>query len=544
MRFFHRILTAIFCLIAAQVSAQEAPGVYIIYDSSNSMWGALPDSSRKYEAARAAMRDLAGRDFGAAEVALRMYGHRRKDDCSDSELVVPFSAPGDVAERMVEAMEGARPTGRTPIDLSLRQALADFGDRSGTIILISDGIESCDADPCALVRAWKNKDINIDVHVVGLGLKGKERAAMQCIAEAAGTPYRDAFSAGELIEGLGAAIEQASMGDKPEAGTPDPQPQDTEPSFGLVVEIGDGVRQRGVGTLTDAAGQVLEVETFNRYTPAPGDYQLTAGVQVVGGAAYQPVTVPISIATEGRTTGTVVAPVPPQVSASFAMEGEELRATVVRVYRDGKKLGSFKGDEVAFVPEGTLEFRSQLAGTSSDLIVTETFAAGDVKEIVFDAAIEVHLNVFAIASANGERLYAKPSVELWQAGERKHTLNSSSGRLVTPGTYRMVIDDRLNHFETEITVSREEKQEPQIEVPAGAVTIEYRDVGGAVEAPKRVFLTNLATNSRAPRTSGTQFALVPGRYAVQGWPKSSGYPETEIEVMAGEVRTVVLQATQ
>ena len=85
-------------------------GVYIIYDSSNSMWGALPDTSRKYEAARSAMRDLVGRDFGGRDVALRMYGHRRKNDCSDSQLVVPWSQPGDVAGDMVAAMEAARPT--------------------------------------------------------------------------------------------------------------------------------------------------------------------------------------------------------------------------------------------------------------------------------------------------------------------------------------------------------------------------------------------------------------------------------------------------
>ena len=76
-------------------------GVYIIYDSSNSMWGALPDTSRKYEAARSAMRELVGRDFGGRDVALRMYGHRRKNDCSDSQLVVPWSQPDNVAGDMV-----------------------------------------------------------------------------------------------------------------------------------------------------------------------------------------------------------------------------------------------------------------------------------------------------------------------------------------------------------------------------------------------------------------------------------------------------------
>ena len=57
-----------------------------------------------------------------------------------------------------------------------------MGERPGEIILISDGIETCDEDPCELVRSWAEKDIAIKVHVVGLGLDEKERTAMQCIA--------------------------------------------------------------------------------------------------------------------------------------------------------------------------------------------------------------------------------------------------------------------------------------------------------------------------------------------------------------------------
>ena len=154
-RFFLLVLFAFFATCSLVAQAEDAPGVYIIYDSSNSMWGELPDGSRKYEAARLAMEELVQQDFDSSDVALRMYGHRRKDDCSDSELVLGFGDPARNRNEIIGAMTAVRPTGRTPIDLSLRQALEDFGNRSGSIILISDGIESCNADPCALVRAWR-----------------------------------------------------------------------------------------------------------------------------------------------------------------------------------------------------------------------------------------------------------------------------------------------------------------------------------------------------------------------------------------------------
>ena len=274
-------------LIAAPLAAQDR--VYVIYDSSNSMWGALPDKTRKYEAARAALTTLVTDGSGMRDIALRMYGHRRKDDCSDSELVVPFGDQAENRDAIVAAMSAVRPTGRTPIDRSLRAALADFGGKSGAIILISDGIESCDADPCALVRSWKDKDIAISVHVVGLGLRGKERAAMECIAQAAGTQYRDAFSSRELAESL----EQAVASGRIAPGQPDPAPQATGPDLALVIRTPDGAAQAGHGVLRPLAGGApIPIKTFALHTPPPGEYVFTGGITVLGGRDTCPANTP------------------------------------------------------------------------------------------------------------------------------------------------------------------------------------------------------------------------------------------------------------
>ncbi|MEO1066497.1 MAG: hypothetical protein AAFW47_03870 [Pseudomonadota bacterium] len=560
-------LTAAICIIACGASAQsEKQRLYIIYDSSNSMWTELPGGARRYEAARAAIGDIVNRDLGERQIALRVYGHRRKNDCRDSQLLVPFSAAGEAGAQFLGVISKIRPTGRTPIDLSLRQALTDFGGRSGSIILISDGIESCDADPCALVKAWGEKNIDIKVHVVGLGLTGKARAAMQCISDAAGTPYRDAFSTGELIDSLDAAITEAAapvqvpapnnaqqnVGEQgnqaqSEAATIEARDQVARlapPDFALVVETEDGARQRGVGQLVSLTGAVLDVDTFARYTPEPGAYSLLAGVRTVDDTPYEPQAVDLTVKDNGRTVGRIIAPTPPQVSASFSMEGEDLRSTVVTVFRDGKKLGSFKGDASAFLQEGTYEFRSKLAGTSKPLVVTETFARGDAKTISFNAELEVRLNVFVTASSTGERLGGKPTNKLMRNGELIHKVNRSSGGLVTPGTYMLAMADDFNIFETELTVTREALQEPRITVPAGALTVNYLDASGAPEASKRVFIRNLVDKGRGLRRSGETFAVLPGRYLVTGWPAKNGYPDQEITIEAGETQVITLKATK
>ena len=192
------VLGLLMTFYVADARAREAADsdrLLIIYDSSNSMWGELSDGSRKYEAGRAALAALLA---GAAQdraLGFRAYGHREPGDCRDSELMTGFQAADAATPAILDAASGIRPTGKTPIAYSLQEGLHDFDGASGDIILISDGLETCDADPCDLMRQWNASSVAIRVHVVGVGLNDLERAAMACIAETSGGRYFDADSA-------------------------------------------------------------------------------------------------------------------------------------------------------------------------------------------------------------------------------------------------------------------------------------------------------------------------------------------------------------
>ncbi|MEM8915073.1 MAG: hypothetical protein AAGC83_04500 [Pseudomonadota bacterium] len=536
-------LTAVLAGTAWRAAAQETanPGLYVIYDSSNSMWGELPDGSRKYEVARTAMRALMDFDVGSRDVALRMYGHTRQGDCGDSALVVPFGTLGSVSGAILEATEQVTPKGRTPIDRSLRAALEDFGGRSGSILLISDGIESCDADPCALVREWADQDISITVHVVGLGLEGEEREAMQCIADAAGTQYRDAFTADELIDGVVSAA--AAVPPAPEP-APAPTPQLAEPGFRLVVTTPDGTETAGTGTLfPQGGGTQVFVKTNRRYTPDPGTYRLTAGVRTLDGSIYRPVTRDVQVLATGPTEAEIEAPRPPSVMAQFFMEGEERRPSPVTVLNKGRHVGTFQGGGPAFLSEGTYTFRSTLSGTTQELTLTERLRTGDEKVITFEAAAEVRLVVNIIADATGEKLKGYPTTKLWQDGKIAYELNNASGGFVRPGEYRVQIDDRLNRFEAPIRVVNQPEQTAEMRARSAAVTVRYETAEGAPQVPKRVFIQRSQEGQRVTRTSEEEFALTPGLYVVTGWPSQFGYPQKAIEVVAGDKIEVVLRAS-
>lgn len=77
--------------------SQEEPNdaVYIILDASGSMWGQLPDNKTKIEVAEVLQEFVEG-DFQGKDLAFRIYGHRRKGDSTDSELLIPFGRPEDV----------------------------------------------------------------------------------------------------------------------------------------------------------------------------------------------------------------------------------------------------------------------------------------------------------------------------------------------------------------------------------------------------------------------------------------------------------------
>ena len=109
------LLAFIYVLAPGTASAQQrsADGVYIIFDGSGSMWGQLADKVHKITAARSVLKEFVSGDFGEKELALRVYGHRRKGDCSDTELVVPFASSRSSVSRMQEFVDKISPQGQS-----------------------------------------------------------------------------------------------------------------------------------------------------------------------------------------------------------------------------------------------------------------------------------------------------------------------------------------------------------------------------------------------------------------------------------------------
>lgn len=121
------------------------------------------------------------------ELGLRVYGHqyhRKYQKCNDTKLEVPFSPNNH--SKLKTSIQGIRPQGVTPLALSLEQAANDFPESDNVrnvLIMITDGLESCDGDPCAISIALQRNHIFLKPYVIGIGLEEDYQREFDCLGK-------------------------------------------------------------------------------------------------------------------------------------------------------------------------------------------------------------------------------------------------------------------------------------------------------------------------------------------------------------------------
>ncbi|MEN9968253.1 MAG: hypothetical protein RIR94_425 [Bacteroidota bacterium] len=175
--------------------AQTTTRILFILDASNSMnldWNNQTRMAAAKEVLSKSVESLRG--VPNLELALRVYGHQSNvtntyQDCQDTKLEVPFG-PANI-DPIKTKIKGLQAKGATPIARSLEAAAADFPDTLARnfIILITDGLESCDNDPCIIARKLRDKGVKVTPFVIGLGMDLSYLDKFECIGS-----YTDAES--------------------------------------------------------------------------------------------------------------------------------------------------------------------------------------------------------------------------------------------------------------------------------------------------------------------------------------------------------------
>lgn len=180
----------------------------IVLDASGSMNEKMGEES-KIALAQKAFADLLEKIPASARLGIVVFGHRLPHtdpkSCEDIEVLAPVGEPDRAA--LKTAIEAVKARGETPIGSSLEQAASLFSsDARKTLVLLSDGKESCGADPAAVIRKLRDSGIDVIVHTIGFGVDEETKKQLEAIAEAGGGKYFDARSGAEL----GSVLQEAA----------------------------------------------------------------------------------------------------------------------------------------------------------------------------------------------------------------------------------------------------------------------------------------------------------------------------------------------
>lgn len=196
----------------------EKRTVLIVFDASGSMEDKI-NNETKIHIAKRVLEDVLLHADVDVNIGLRVYGSTEPAgdpgiDCTDSKLAV-FPGTGN-RRTIVAEIQKILPRGFTPITYSLSQAVRDLAPYQGekSVILISDGLETCGGDPCDLANQISASDINLKINVVGFGVSDDFQAQEQlmCIALNTHGKYYSADSAEELTISLAESINKRVTG--------------------------------------------------------------------------------------------------------------------------------------------------------------------------------------------------------------------------------------------------------------------------------------------------------------------------------------------
>ncbi|NQY67039.1 MAG: VWA domain-containing protein [Flavobacteriales bacterium] len=217
LRSFAFLFLISFILLAGKTTrAQHNPSeevttrILFVFDASRSMLASWKDGGKKITTAKKLLKETMDSlsTIDNLHVALRVYGHQSlvpPQDCDDTRLEVPFG-PNQFA-KIKKKIDAIQPKGTTPIARSLEKAGADFTPCTNCrniIILITDGLEACDEDPCAVSLMLQKRGIVLKPFVIGIGLDLSFKETFKCVGN-----YFDASNEETFRYALNIVVNQA-----------------------------------------------------------------------------------------------------------------------------------------------------------------------------------------------------------------------------------------------------------------------------------------------------------------------------------------------
>lgn len=182
----------------------QSGATMLVLDSSGSMNAQDAGGQTRLDAAKDATKKFVSELGGTIPLGLVTYGgtvdeapENQETGCQDIHLV---SGPKeDVGDSFTGPIDALQAKGYTPIGDSLKKAAEELGGQHGTIVLVSDGIDTCAPPPvCEVAKDLHEQGIDLVINTIGFNVDEEARKELSCIADAAGGEYLDADDADSL----------------------------------------------------------------------------------------------------------------------------------------------------------------------------------------------------------------------------------------------------------------------------------------------------------------------------------------------------------
>jgi Ca-activated chloride channel family protein len=205
-------LAAALAVACAGAGAQEksscSEDAMLVFDASQSMAAADASNAglRRIDSVRAALGRFLPRVAPKRRIGLVTYGPGGAATCAN--VAVELLPAANAARQILDAVAALKPAGRTPLTRAVAMAADALGyrERPATIVLLTDGEETCGGEPCALARTLKANGAGITVHVVSYRIKSSLGSSgvfgAMCLAEETGGQYYSTETADELAAAL------------------------------------------------------------------------------------------------------------------------------------------------------------------------------------------------------------------------------------------------------------------------------------------------------------------------------------------------------
>ena len=179
--------------VAAQGQQPDKTRLLLIMDCSNSMWDHWQSNSKIKVTQQVLLSflDSISKQHDV-DVALRVFGHLNKDQFG-TRLEVPFGS--DNIYRLQSKIKTLVPQGGCTAAAALTDALSDFpatGSSRNLILIITDGMDDCDAEICDVARQVQLSGVVVQTFVLGIGEGAFHHA--DCAGSVFPVPHEEEFS--------------------------------------------------------------------------------------------------------------------------------------------------------------------------------------------------------------------------------------------------------------------------------------------------------------------------------------------------------------